>query len=205
VAGRYVALLRGINVGPSKRVAMADLRALVEQLGFSEVRTLLNSGNAVFSSAKAEPREAALRIERALEAKLGVSARVMVVSAEELAEVVGANPLDKVAENPSRLLVGILGDPADREKLAEIARKDWGREKIALGAASGAAPGAKGAGGKGAGGKGTGGAARAVYMWMPRGVIDSKLNAAVSKALGDGVTARNWSTMLKLKEMTEEE
>ena len=91
-----------------------------------------------------------------------------------------ANPLGKVADNPSRLLVGILEDPADREKLEEIAKKDWGKERIALGAA------------------------RSVYMWMPQGVIASKLNAAVSKALGDRVTSRNWATMLKLKEMTEE-
>jgi uncharacterized protein (DUF1697 family) len=175
-----VALLRGINVGTGKRVAMAELRALVEELGYSEVRTLLNSGNVVFSTRKADPRETALRIERALEAKLGVSVRVTVISAKELADVVAGNPLGKVADNPSRLLVGILGDPADRVKLAGIAKQDWGEERIELGAA------------------------RSVYMWMPQGVIKSKLNAAVSKALGDGVTSRNWATMLKLKEMTEE-
>jgi uncharacterized protein (DUF1697 family) len=179
VAGRYVALLRGINVGTAKRVAMSALRVLVEELGYGEVRTLLNSGNVVYSAAKSDPREAALLIQKALEGKLSVSARVTVISAEELAEVVAANPLGKVADNPSRLLVGILWDPVDREKLKEIAKKDWGKERIALGAA------------------------RAVYMWMPQGVIASKLNAAVSKALGDRVTSRNWATMLKLKEMAE--
>jgi uncharacterized protein (DUF1697 family) len=194
VATRYVALLRGINVGTAKRVAMADLRVLLEELGYGEVRTLLNSGNVVFSASKPGPGDQALRIEKALEAKLDVSARVMVMSAEELAEVVAANPLGKVADNPSRLLVGILGDQADREKLAEIAKKDWGKERIALGAAR---TGAKGSSAKG-------GAARAMYLWIPQGVIESKLNAAVSKALGEGVTSRNWATMLKLKEMTEE-
>ena len=187
----YVALLRGINVGNAKRVAMAELRALMEELGYKKARTLLNSGNVVFSAPAVEPREAALRIEKALEAKLGVSARVTVICADELAEVVSGNPLKKVAENPSRLLVGILRDPADRQMLAEIASKNWGKEKIALGAAR-------------LGAKGTGGAIRAVYMWMPQGVIESKLNAAVSKALGEGITSRNWSTMLKLNEMTEE-
>ena len=222
MAGRYVALLRGINVGTAKRVAMTEFRALVEKLGYSEVRTLLNSGNIVFSAARlpafhrsaaptpaaleAELREAALRIQKVLEGNLGVSARVTVISAEELDEVVAGNPLGKVADNHSRLLVGILGDPADREKLEEITRKDWGEEKIALGTAPSRA---KGLGGKsrdgaGTGSTGAGGAARAVYMWMPRGVIESKLNAAVSKALGDRVTSRNWATMLKLKKMTEE-
>lgn len=75
---------------------------------------------------------------------------------------------------------GILADVKDRGKLAETSKKDWGSEKIAMRTA------------------------RAVYVWMPQGVIKSKLNAAVSKALGDGVTSRNWTTMLKLKEMTEE-
>jgi uncharacterized protein (DUF1697 family) len=177
----YVALLRGINVGTAKRVAMADLRALVEELGYADVRTLLNSGNVVFSARSGvETRDVAHRIEKALKAKQGVSARVMVISAEKLAEVIAANPLVKVADNPSRLLVGIMGDPAYQEKLTEIVKKDWGREKIVCDAG------------------------RAVYMWIPQGVIESKLNAAVSKALGDGVTARNWATMLKLKEMTEQ-
>jgi uncharacterized protein (DUF1697 family) len=215
MSAQFVALLRGINVGTAKRVPMADLRSLVEELGYSEVRTLLNSGNVVFTAAKAEPRQAALRIQKALEEKLGVSARVMVVSAEELTRVVAANPLTRIADNPSRLMVGILAEAADREKLADIAGKDWGNERIAWAAAPVArAAGAKAAGAKAEGAKGTsdkgkgarsdGGAARAFYMWIPDGVIESKLNAAVSKVLRDGVTARNWSTMLKLKEMTEE-
>ena len=191
MTGRYVALLRGINVGTAKRVGMADLRLLVEGLGCSDVSTLLNSGNVVFSALQGEPGKIAVRMQKAMESKLGVSARVMVMSGDELAAVVAANPLVKTADNPSRLLVGILGDPASREKLADIVRKNWGQERISLGAAPG--------------GKGPDrvSAARAVFMWMPDGVIKSKLNAAVSRVLGDGVTARNWSTMLKLREMTE--
>ena len=175
----HVALLRGINVGTAKRVGMPELRATVEELGYGEVRTLLNSGNVVFSGARSEPRKTALRIEKALQAKLGISARVTVLSEEELAEAVAGNPLGKVADNPSRLLAGFLSDVNDRGKFAEISKKDWGDEKFAMG---------------------TG---RAVYMWLPQGVIKSRLNAAVTRALGDGVTSRNWSTMLKLKEMME--
>jgi uncharacterized protein (DUF1697 family) len=75
------------------------------------------------------------------------------------------------------LIVGILEDPADRGKLADIANRDWGKERIELGAARLKA--------KGLGGKGARSAARAVYMWVPQ-----------------GVTSRNWATMLKLREMT---
>ena len=68
MAGRHVALLRGINVGTAKRVAMADLRALVEGLGYGDVSTLLNSGNVVFTvPAKAAKTSPATRIEQALE------------------------------------------------------------------------------------------------------------------------------------------
>ena len=177
---KCVAFLRGVNVGTAKRVAMAQLRALAEDLGYTDVRTLLNSGNVVFEAAKEELGKASARIEKALKSKLGVSARVTVMSAEELSHAMRANPLGKVADNPSRLLVGILADPADRANLDEISGKDWGREKIVLGKD------------------------RAVYMWMPQGVIESKLSAAVSKALGDRITSRNWATMLKLNEMAEE-
>jgi uncharacterized protein (DUF1697 family) len=106
----------------------------------------------------------------------------MVMKGEELSAVVKADPFGKVADNPSRYLVGILGRPSDREKLAEVTAKNWGEEKIALG--------------KGA-------ASLALFMWIPSGVIESRLNTAVSKALKDGVTARNWSTMSKLRDMTE--
>jgi uncharacterized protein (DUF1697 family) len=177
---RYVALLRGINVGTARRIAMSDLRALLAQLGFTEVRTLLNSGNAVFSAAKGEPRKTADRIARALEAEKGISVSVMVLTSLELAAITAANTLLEIADTPSRLLVGILRDRADADRLADIAKADWGDERIALG-------------GKNAS------AGRAVYMWMPAGVIDSRLNAAVAKALGDRVTARNWATMLKLQ------
>jgi uncharacterized protein (DUF1697 family) len=159
---------------------MADLRAIVEGLGCSSVRTLLNSGNVVFSAPKTSAGTIAARIQGGLEKKLGVSARVMAMSGDELAAVIDANPLVGIADNPSRLVVGILGDAADAKKLTEIAGKDWGAEKIA---------------------RGRGSAARAVYMWIPGGQIESRLFAAVSKALKDGVTARNWSTMLKLQDM----
>jgi uncharacterized protein (DUF1697 family) len=182
MAGRFVALLRGINVGKAKRIGMAELRALVEELGYADVKTLLTSGNVVFSAAKTDPQKAASRIEKAVEAKLGVSARVIVVSGKELSAIMGADPFGRIVDNPSRYLVGILGEPSDRRKLAEVTARDWGGEKIALG---------------------TGAATRAFFMWIPNGVIQSTLNAAVSRVLKDGMTARNWSTMSKLKVMTE--
>jgi len=173
MAGRYVALLRGINVGKSKRVPMASLRALLEELGYTEVRTLLNSGNAVFTAARATPGKLAPPIERAIFAALGVSSRVTVLSAAEIAEIIAGNPLLEVADNPSRLLVSVLADPSTRTRLVPLTKENWHPEAFRLGK-------------------------RASYLWLPRGVIDSRVAKAVDKALGDGVTARNWATMLKL-------
>ncbi|MFL7811161.1 MAG: DUF1697 domain-containing protein, partial [Anaerolineae bacterium] len=84
MADTLIALIRGINVGRANRVAMAELRALVEALGYTHVRTLLNSGNVVLVAACATPSEAADRIEGALGARLGVSARITALTAAEL-------------------------------------------------------------------------------------------------------------------------
>jgi uncharacterized protein (DUF1697 family) len=170
---RHVALLRGINVGRAKRVAMADLRRLVQNLGFSDVRTLLNSGNVVFDAPASASRKAAGRIEEALVGRLKVSARVTVLTADEVATVVAGNPLLHVMTDPSRLLVAVLADPADRRLLKPLTRQDWAPESLALGA-------------------------RVAYLWCPDGMLAGRLAAAVGRALADGVTSRNWATMLKL-------
>jgi uncharacterized protein (DUF1697 family) len=175
---KLIALLRGINVGQAKRIGMADLRKLVESLGYSDVRTLLNSGNVIFTAGRTTPGIAAKRIERSIAERAGISARVMVVTAEELATTVAENPFLAIADNPSRFLVAVLGNAADRAKLEPLLKEDWGDEKLALGA-------------------------RVVYMWCANGILDSKLASAVSRAVDHALTARNWSTMLKLHTLTQ--
>jgi uncharacterized protein (DUF1697 family) len=177
MAHRQVALIRGINVGRAKRVSMAELRAVIEGLGYSDVRTLLNSGNVAFTTPRAPSGDAAGRIEKAIAGELGVSARVTLLSAADLAAAVTDNPLLKVAENPSRLLVAVLRNPADRKKLEPLTKQDWGDEVLAVGT-------------------------RVAYLWCPDGVAASELVEAVNRVLGDAVTARNWATMLKLHALT---
>jgi uncharacterized protein (DUF1697 family) len=175
-AGRHVALLRGINVGRNKRVAMGDLRALVEGLGYTDVRTLLNSGNVVFKAAAKTSGNAGARIEKAMVATLGVSARIIVLSAGEVDAIMNENPLVKVAREPTRLMVSVLANPADRSKLAPMMTHSWGREAMGIGQ-------------------------RTAYVWCPNGLLESPLQAAVTRALGDAVTTRNWATMTKLHAM----
>ncbi|HEX8211362.1 MAG TPA: DUF1697 domain-containing protein [Longimicrobium sp.] len=178
MTGKQVALLRGINVGKAKRIAMADLRALVAELGFGDVKTLLNSGNVVYTATDTEPEDAAARIEEAIVAKTGISSRVTVLTAAEVAEAVDGNPFGEV-DNPSRFLVTVLRDPADRALLEPLAKEDWGTDSLALGR-------------------------RVAYAWCRDGVLESRLPDALNRLLGDRGTARNWATMLKLRALAEE-
>ena len=169
----HVALLRGINVGKAKRIAMADLRALIADLGYSDVHTLLNSGNVVLRAPDTTSDEVATRIEAALPARLGVASRITVLDAGELAAIVADNPLAAVATDPTRLLIAVLSRASDRVRLEPLRDRDWGGEALALGP-------------------------RVAYMWCPDGLLASRIPEAVGRALGDAVTTRNWATITKL-------
>src|SRR5215470_17731366 len=99
MSAKYVALLRGVNNVGARRVAMADLRALFEGLGFRDVRTLLNSGNVIFSAPKKGRGDLRARIEKALASKLGLSCLVIILSTDEVTAAVQDNPLSSVATN----------------------------------------------------------------------------------------------------------
>src|SRR4051795_11256636 len=101
IVPRQIALLRGINVGGNKRVEMARLRALMEELGYRDVRTDVNSGNVVFSG----PRRSAKHLETALAKAFGFDVPLVLRTRDELATVVKANPLRKLASDPAKHLV----------------------------------------------------------------------------------------------------
>ena len=170
----WVALLRGVNVGRAKRVAMADLRSLLEGLGYTQVRTLLNSGNAVFSAPTRSAAAAlAPTIEAAMSRQLGVDARVFVVAADTLAAVLAANPLRERADDDAKLLVAVFAPVVERAALGLLAARDWTPDAFAFGP-------------------------DAAYLWCASGVLASPLSQAFGKALGDQATARNWATMTRL-------
>jgi uncharacterized protein (DUF1697 family) len=170
---RYIALLRGVNVGRAKRIAMADLRKLIADLGYGDVRSVLNSGNVVFSG-PARPYDAVgTEIEEALVLKLGVAARVLVLGSEELDAIIAGNPLLDAAHDHSRLITFIVSSPEHRQSISDLCAQDWTPGAAALGE-------------------------RAAYVWCPDGILDSAAAAAVGKQLGDATTSRNWSTLLKL-------
>lgn len=152
---------------------MADLRALVEQLGYSDARTLLNSGNVVFTVPPGNRADPGARIETGIASRLGVTTRVTVLSGKEVAAAVEGSPFGALADNPSRLMVMVLRDPATLARLKPLLKQPWTPEALALGK-------------------------RVAYLWLADGVIDSPLWTAVAKMVGDGGTARNIATMTKI-------
>ena len=176
---RYVALLRGVNnVGAARRVAMADLRTLFESLGFFDVRTLLNSGNVVFSVRNKGRREVRDCIQRALASRLGLSSDVIILSAREVTAAVRDNPLSRVATNPSHLLVLVPQVKSGLLRLEPLLDQRWAPELLALGR-------------------------RVAYLWCAKGVAKSPLWAAVDRALERKGTVRNIATFTKAAALVE--
>jgi uncharacterized protein (DUF1697 family) len=178
-ANRRVALLRGVNVGTAKRVAMADLRKVFEDLGYADVRTLLNSGNVIFTVRKAASRNHGARVQKAIADRLGIQSRVVVLTKRDVADAVAANPLTSLADNPSRLLVLTCADSSAIAQLEPLLKERWHPEALALGT-------------------------RVAYLWCARGIGVSRLWTMVNRALGDGGTARNMTTMNKLLALLDE-
>jgi uncharacterized protein (DUF1697 family) len=172
----FVALLRGVNVGKAKRVPMAELRALLGELGYSGVATLLNSGNAVFRAARGAPAGHATRIAAAIVERLGVEVPVIVLAAATLDTVVAGNALGPAADDPSRLLVAFVQDPASLADVAAIAPLVVPPERFLVGQ-------------------------QAAYLDCASGILESKAGAALLGKAGRAATTRNWATVMKLQAM----
>lgn len=175
---RHIALLRGINVGKAKRVAMADLRALMESLGHADVRTLLNSGNAVFDARGGAAAAHARQLQAAILDKIGVDCEVIVKTAADIAAAIAEHPLRQHANDDSRLLVMFTQDAASLAALRPLADGDWAPEAFAVGQ-------------------------HAAWLWCANGIIESRIGKAVAKIAGQRATGRNWATLEKLHAMAQ--
>lgn len=108
---RYVALLRGINVGGKKKVPMADLKKMLEASGYTNVKTLLNSGNAIFDAETASRKKLKDEIERAIEKTFGFSAQTIIRSIDEIATLIKTHPFKGINVTPAtRLYVTFMAD-----------------------------------------------------------------------------------------------
>jgi uncharacterized protein (DUF1697 family) len=175
--GRFIGLLRGINVGGRTRVPMAELRALCGELGWTHVETYIQSGNVVFDSRGAAAR-LETRLEKAVEARFGAAIPVMVRPAATWHAIVAANPFTAASERePGRVLVGVAKRPLKPDAAAALEARAAAGEQV-----------------RQAGG--------ALWFHYPQGVGRSKLSPSlIDRLTGSPVTARNWRTMLRLQEM----
>ncbi len=175
----FVALLSGINVGKAKRIAMADLRALLGTLGYANVATLLNSGNVVFSSPKGTPAKHAIEIANAISSDLQVEVPVIVKSIKELSAIVAENSFAEKAPDHSRLLVAFVQDPKQLPGLVAIEPLIVPPERFIVGK-------------------------NAAFLHCPSGILESKAAEALLGKIGKGATSRNWATVLKLEALARE-
>ena len=173
---RYVALLRGINLGARNKVAMADLRELVERLPADDVTTYVQSGNVVFES-KAAAGGLAAAIEQEIEAELGLEIRVLVRKPAELETLVARNPFVKEASDQKQLHVTFLAGRAPAAKVKQLDPKHSEPDEFRV-------------------------VGHEVYLYCPNGYGRSKLsNAYFEKKLGVAATTRNWRTVTALAEL----
>ncbi|MGH3301141.1 MAG: DUF1697 domain-containing protein [Streptosporangiaceae bacterium] len=179
---RYLALLRGINVGGRNKVAMAELRLIATQLGYIDVATYIQSGNLLFTSGDADAAGHARALEGRIAEQLGVRPAVVVISAAELARTIADNPFPD--ERNGRCLHAVFRDTeptaAERSRIADAV----GRAR-----ANGSADDAVVVG-------------RTLFLHTPDGFGRSELAARlVSAAAPTAGTARNWVTVTRLMEM----
>ena len=174
----YVGVLRAINLGSHNKIAMSDLRAMIEKVGFEEARTLILSGNIVFKSSSSSAGKVERMLEEASTKHLGVTTDYFVRSAKEWQAIIDANPFPKEAKrDPARLVMMCLRNAPSADQVKALQAAIKGSEIV----------------------KAVG---RQAYFVYPDGQGRSKLTIQViEKALGTRGTARNWNTVLKLGEL----
>ena len=174
---RYVALLRGINVGKAHQLGMPRLAELLTERGHGNVRTHLRSGNVVLDSGMSED-DLATDLAGAIEAEFGFAVPVVVRTGKELAAVVAGDPFATVATDPARYLVTFLPTPPAPDRVDALPPVEGGGEYLVRG--------------------------RELYLWLPDGIANTPLAAwKWDRLLGVSGTGRNWNTVTKLAEMAD--
>lgn len=186
----HVALLRGVNVGGRNRIAMTELRAVVSSLAHTDVATYIQSGNVVFTSAGADTTAIAAALERAVADALGVHCRVVVLSREELSQVIADNPYPDET-NPRYLHAAFSAAAIGPDQLTSIgiaqqrANDRGSRDEVTV-------------------------AGRTLFLHTPDGLGRSELAAQLARTGGPlsaagSATVRNWATVTTLLALCQRE
>ncbi|MER9653019.1 DUF1697 domain-containing protein [Mesorhizobium sp. M0152] len=172
----FVALFSGINVGGNRIVKMAELRSFFEDLGFSDVATYVQSGNAVFRAKNGDAATLTKQIEAAFEKKWGFHSRIMVRDLGWLERLVAENPYPEVAADHTKLHAYALEREPTSDEIARLAEKCTGRESFEI-------------------------KRDVLYLHAPGGLGKSVFAGLLPRTLKVPGTARNWRTVLALLEM----
>ena len=174
---RYIALLRGINVGGNKMIKMEELRKTFEALGFKNVASYINSGNLAFDAAMATEAKLVAKSEKTIEKDFGKSVPVMVRQQKDIECILAANPFDGEFGSHKEMHVLFLKEEMTKEKCDQLLEATPEKERFEV--------------------KG-----REIYCHLPLGVADSLLGKSfIEKKLKVSVTGRNWRTVEKLAEL----
>ncbi|HTR37605.1 MAG TPA: DUF1697 domain-containing protein [Bryobacteraceae bacterium] len=175
-----VSMLRGVNVGPHRRIKMDALRALYQSLKLRDPQTYIQSGNVVFCTGECDLALLTTRIENAIERKFGFRVAIMLRTISELQAVVARNPFaDRPGVEPGKLLITFLASHPAPEARAQVLKMKTDPEELFL-------------------------EGRELYIYFPNGMGRSKLSmAAIERALKTPGTGRNWNSVTKLLEMAE--
>jgi uncharacterized protein (DUF1697 family) len=172
----FVALFSGINVGGNRIVKMAELRSFLEELGFADIATYVQSGNAVFRSKKGDAATLTRLLEAAFEKKWGFHSRIMVRDLGWFERLVRENPYPEVAAEPTKLHAYALERGPTADEIARLAEKCTGPERFEI--------------------KGD-----VLYLHAPDGLGKSVFAGSIPRTLKVPGTARNWRSVLALLEM----
>lgn len=173
---KYVAFLRGVNVGGKNKIKMETLREVCASIGFENVKTYINSGNIIFETRKTDDKKLAAKIEKAVENEFGSQIKTMVRSIAEIEEIVKNNPFDGQFENDKDLHVLFLDEEMPDEKRELLISNNSENEKYFV-------------------------RGREIFCLLKVSVLDSLIGKDyIGKKLKISATARNWRTVNKVLE-----
>lgn len=176
---KFIALLRGINVSGQKQIKMSDLKTLFEATGFQNVETYIQSGNVIFSAKEKSNKIVEDKISSAIKSKLGYYVQVIVLTPEELEQVLKNNPFLKKKKDAESFYVTFLSENPSAENIKKLNAVDYSPEEFII-------------------------YGKSIYLFVPNGYGKAKLNNNFFenklKVFG---TTRNWKTVNKLFELSQ--
>lgn len=174
---KYVAFLRGINVGGKNQIKMETLREMCAALGYENVKTYINSGNVIFETSQPDDETFAARIESAIEKKFALKIKVIVRTIDEIKDIIANNPFDGQFENDKDLHVFFLDEELPAEKCELLLANNNENERFTV-------------------------LGREIFCHLRVSVLDSLMGKDyIGKKLKVSATARNWRTVNKIAEL----